>query len=85
MERDSVTQVAHDVVPVSPETDDDSNTTEGQDPVRDRNFAAQFIGIPDLEDGGVWADGARYPVSKRFARATGISDLLGNIVGTMGE
>jgi hypothetical protein len=39
---DLITQCAHDVVAVRPETDNDASSTESEDPKRDRNFVADF-------------------------------------------
>ncbi|GKT57916.1 hypothetical protein ColTof3_05255 [Colletotrichum tofieldiae] len=58
MKSQTVTEVAHDVVAVSPDTESNTNTTEAENPDGDFGLAAgENTGVPDLEDGGVGADG----------------------------
>lgn len=57
-QRNSVTQVSHDVVAISPETDDDAGTTKAENPDGDfRLLTRNKTGVPDLVDGGIGTDG----------------------------
>lgn len=56
MERETIAEIAHDVVAVSPEPDHYSCTAIGQDPDRDGRFGSKLRGVPDEEDGAQWAD-----------------------------
>ena len=56
MQGDLVTQRAHDVVSISPETNDNTRTAEREDPERDRDLGADLRSRPDEVDGGVGAD-----------------------------
>lgn len=58
MQRDAVTQVAHDIVPVGPEADDDGSTAKGQGPRRYGRLVGDFAGAPDEVDGCEGADSA---------------------------
>ncbi len=51
VQRDAVSEVAHDVVAVCPQTDDDRGATEGQNPGRHRRLRANLSGAPDEIDG----------------------------------
>lgn len=58
VERQSVTQVAHDVVSVGPDTEGDTSTTEAENPDWDFGLASgDRAGVPDLVDSGVRTDG----------------------------
>lgn len=53
-EGDSVSKVAHDVVAISPETEDDTSTTKGKNPERHLSLlSGNITRLPDLIDGGV--------------------------------
>lgn len=60
MESDAVTELAHHVVAVEPETDGDGGTTVGEDPDGDGGGLGEDLlsAVPDGEDGGEGADGA---------------------------
>lgn len=62
MEGQAVTQVAHDVVTISPETNDNTGSTVGKDPDRNRRLLCDGTRIPDQKDGGKRTDGVRYVI-----------------------
>ena len=59
LQREAVAQVLHDVVAVRPETDDDADTSEGEDPGGDvvRAVLGEDTRVPDLVDGGIRSNG----------------------------
>lgn len=52
MQRQSVSEVAHDVVAIGPEANDDGDGAVDENPDGDRAFGREFAGAPDEEDGG---------------------------------
>lgn len=69
LQGEAIAQVAHDVVAVGPDTDDEHGTAKDENPDGDLRLALgrERAVVPDLEDGGVRADG------------------VGDVVGTVGE
>lgn len=69
MQSDAVAQVLHDVVAVSPETDDQAGAAEGENPGGDLGLAlrGERTIMPDLENSSIGSDG------------------VGNIIGSVGE
>lgn len=59
MKGNAVTEVAHEVVSVCPETDGDGGTTEDENPDRYLRLAAGLTSVPDLVYGGHRAHGVR--------------------------
>lgn len=56
-ESHTVTQVAHDVITICPETDDNTSTTKSENPNRNLSLASRdCAGLPDLVDRGIRAD-----------------------------
>jgi len=58
VESDAVTELAHDVVAVEPETQGESDTAIGENPDGDGGLGGDLVGLPDEEYGGERADGA---------------------------
>lgn len=84
MKGDLVTESAHNVVPICPETNDDTGTTECEDPKRDGNLAADLRGRPDEVDGGIWADGVGDIVGAVGERGSRGGQDLEERVGVLG-
>lgn len=57
MQSQSVSEIAHDVVPVCPETNDDTGTTVGEDPDGHVGLLLDGAGVPDEVDGTEGSDG----------------------------
>jgi hypothetical protein len=56
-ESHTVTQVTHDVVTICPETEDNTSTTESENPNGNLSLASRnCAGLPDLVDGGIRTD-----------------------------
>lgn len=84
MESNLVTERAHDVVAVCPETDDDTGTTECEDPEWDGDLGADLGGGPDEVNGGVGADGVGDVVGAVGERGGRGSEDLEERVGILG-
>ena len=65
---DAVTEVAHDVVAVRPETDDNGRTAKCEDPGRDGRLVAELPGAPDEVNGREGADSAKEVRQSRSER-----------------
>lgn len=63
MQRQFVSKITHDVVTVCPETDDDTCTTEGENPVWDWGAGFHLAAGPDVVDCGIWSHRAGSLVS----------------------
>ena len=82
---DAVTQVAHDVVSISPQTNDNTSTTKGENPDRDiRLLDGKIALVPDLEDGGIRTDGVGDIVGAVDERGRGSSHDLEEGVEELG-
>lgn len=57
MERQTVTQIAHDVIAIGPESDDDSSTSIGKNPDWNRAFGGKGRGTPNEVNGAQRSDG----------------------------
>jgi hypothetical protein len=68
VESKAVSEIAHDVLPVRPETDDDSGTAVAENPDCDGGFGGELAGVPDEVDGGGGADGTGRSEHKTSAR-----------------
>lgn len=58
MQGQAVTQVAHDVITICPETDDKGDSTEAERPDGNWRLGRELAGGPDEVDGGEGTDGA---------------------------
>ncbi|KAF4505868.1 hypothetical protein G6O67_007772 [Ophiocordyceps sinensis] len=76
-EGDAVAEVAHDVVAVRPEAEDDAGAAKGEDPKGHVGLVAGYLrGAPDLVDGGIGPDGVGHVVGAvRKGRGRGGHDL----------
>lgn len=84
-EGEFVTKVAHDVVTVSPETNDDTGTTVRKDPQGDGVLlGVNNAGFPDGVDGGEWANGIGNIVGTVSERGSGGSENLEEGVQVLG-
>jgi hypothetical protein len=84
VQSDLVTERAHNVVSICPETDDDTRTSERENPERDRDLVADLGSRPDEVDGGVGADGVGHVVGAVGERGGGSSQDLEERVGVFG-
>jgi hypothetical protein len=81
----TVTQVSHDVVTICPEADDNTSTTEGENPDGNLSLASRdCAGLPDLVDGGVRTDSVGNIVGAVDERGRGSSHDLEESVEEFG-
>lgn len=59
MQCETITEIAHDIVTICPETDRDGSTTVYEDPDWDGRLGCQGSGAPDEVDSGQRPNGAR--------------------------
>ena len=57
MESEAVSKIAHDVVSICPETDDEGSTSIAENPNRNGRLRREFTSVPDEVDGGERTDG----------------------------
>lgn len=84
MQRESIPQVAHDVVAVGPETDDERCGPVTENPDGDGGFGFQGAGVPDEVDGCEGADGIGYVVCAVREGGGGRGEDLQEGVGVLG-
>ena len=76
LESKAVTQVPHDVVTISPETNDNSSTTIGKYPDRNISLLFDSTRVPNKIDGSKWTDSVRYIVGTVSKGGSGSSKDL---------
>ncbi|RAL63483.1 hypothetical protein DID88_003903 [Monilinia fructigena] len=84
VKRETIPQVAHDVVAVGPETDDEGSGAVAEDPHGDGRFGLDGARCPDEVDGGEGADGVGYVICAVGKGGGGGGEDLEEGVGVFG-
>jgi hypothetical protein len=66
VESEAVSKIAHDVVSVCPETDDEGSTSIAENPDWNRGLRRELAGVPDEVDGGERTDGTVLVSGRRW-------------------
>jgi hypothetical protein len=84
VQSDLVTERAHNVVAICPETNDDTGTTECEDPERHGDLGANLRSRPDKVDGSIRTDGVGNVVGTVSKGSSRCSKHLEERVGVLG-